>query len=61
MPATKGMAQAKQRREKESHGRQRDAWIAGIFSNAQPGVGQRGKARFLLAADVDSECAAVYI
>ena len=55
------MAQAKQRREKESHGRQRDAWIAGIFSNAQPGVGQRGKARFLLAADVDSECAAVYI
>ena len=49
LPATRGTAQAKQRREKESHGRQREAGIARLFLNAPAMSGTAWEARLFLS------------
>ena len=41
-------AQAKQRGEKESHGRQREAWVARLFLNAPAMSGTAWEARLFL-------------
>ena len=49
MPATRGAAQAKRRREKESHGRQREAGVARLILNAPAMSGTAWEARLFLS------------
>ena len=49
LPATRGAAQAKRRREKESHGRQREAGVARLFLNAPAMSGTAWEARLFLS------------
>ena len=49
LPATRGAAQAKRRREKESHGRQREAGVARLILNAPAMSGTAWEARLFLS------------